>query len=205
MVGFSVVGQYLCPLQPDPCLMETTIILWNICSCKRIKDSTMETRGTGLRTTLNADNRIDGIDFWRGVALLTIFIDHAPDNVFQKITVGNFGFSDAADLFVFLSGASVALAYGSPFFGGKTAAAIRAVFRRALTLYWVQILISLLTITESRTVCVQSIHVTTFTPCSPRLTLRPKAFHALNVNTFSRGFISPSAIPLDMKPAKIAG
>jgi len=126
--------------------METTIILWNICSCKRIKDSTTETRGTGLRTTLNADKRIDGIDFWRGVALLTIFIDHAPDNVFQKITVGNFGFSDAADLFVFLSGASVALAYGSRFFGGKTAAAIRAVFRRAFTLYWVQILISLLTI-----------------------------------------------------------
>src|SRR6516162_6439492 len=115
MVGFSVVGQYLCPLQPDPCLMETTIILWNICSCKRIKDSTTETRGTGLGTTLNADKRIDGIDFWRGVALLTIFIDHAPDNVFQKITVGNFGFSDAADLFVFLSGASVALAYGSRF------------------------------------------------------------------------------------------
>jgi len=95
---------------------------------------------------LKAGNRIDSIDFWRGVALLTIFIDHAPDNIFQKITLGNFGFSDAADLFVFLSGASVALAYGSRFFGGKTAAAIRAVFRRAFTLYWVQILISLLTI-----------------------------------------------------------
>jgi hypothetical protein len=98
-----------------------------------------------LRMRLNAGNRIDGIDFWRGFALLTIFIDHAPDNVFQKITHGNFGFSDAADLFVFLSGASVALAYGSRFFDGKTAAAIRAVFRRAFTIYWVQILISLLT------------------------------------------------------------
>src|SRR5215470_17606704 len=43
MVGFSVVGQYLCPPEPDPCWMETTIILWNICSCKRIKDSTTET------------------------------------------------------------------------------------------------------------------------------------------------------------------
>jgi hypothetical protein len=96
--------------------------------------------------TMNAGNRIDGIDFWRGVALLTIFIDHAPDNALQKITHGNFGFSDAAELFVFLSGASVALAYGSRFFGGKTAAAIRAVFRRAFTLYCVQVLISLLTI-----------------------------------------------------------
>src|SRR5437764_8383708 len=91
-------------------------------------------------------NRIDGIDFWRGFALLTIFIDHAPENIFQRLTHGNFGFSDAADLFVFLSGASVALAYGSPFFPGETTAAIRAVFRRALTLYCGQLLLSLLTI-----------------------------------------------------------
>jgi hypothetical protein len=40
----------------------------------------------------------------------------------------------------------VALAYGSRFFRGETAAAIRAVFHRAFTLYWVQVLISLLTI-----------------------------------------------------------
>jgi hypothetical protein len=96
--------------------------------------------------TTNAADRIDGIDFWRGFALLTIFIDHVPENIFQYVTQGNFGFSDAAELFVFLSGASVALAYGSRFFRGETAAAIRAVFRRAFTLYWVQILISLLTI-----------------------------------------------------------
>ncbi len=90
--------------------------------------------------------RIDGIDFWRGFALLTIFIDHVPENVFQHITQKNFGFSDAAELFVFLSGVSVALAYGTRFFDGQTGAAVRAVLRRALTLYWVQILISLLII-----------------------------------------------------------
>jgi hypothetical protein len=96
--------------------------------------------------TTNAANRIDGIDFWRGFALLTIFIDHMPENIFQHVTQANFGFSDAAELFVFLSGASVALAHGSRFFRGETAAAIRAVFRRAFTLYWVQVLVSLLTI-----------------------------------------------------------
>ena len=96
--------------------------------------------------TTGAAKRIDGIDFWRGFALVTIFIDHAPENIFQHVTQMNFGFSDAAELFVFLSGASVALAYGSRFFRGETAAAIRAVFRRAFTLYWVQVLISLLTI-----------------------------------------------------------
>jgi len=96
--------------------------------------------------TTSAANRIDGIDFWRGFALLTIFIDHGPANIFQHVTLGNFGFSDAAELFVFLSGASVALAFGSRFFRGETAAAIRGIFRRAFTLYWVQVLTSLLTI-----------------------------------------------------------
>src|SRR5438094_3360480 len=86
--------------------------------------------------------RIDGIDFWRGLALLTIFIDHVPENVFQHVTQKNFGFSDAAELFVFLSGVSVALAYGTRFFDGETVGAVRALLRRAFTLYWVQILIS---------------------------------------------------------------
>ena len=90
--------------------------------------------------------RIDGIDFWRGLALLTIFIDHVPENVFQHVTQKNFGFSDAAELFVFLAGVSVALAYGTRFFEGETVGAVRAVLRRAFTLYWVQILISLLII-----------------------------------------------------------
>src|SRR2546427_432515 len=90
--------------------------------------------------------RIDGIDFWRGLALLMIFIDHVPENVFQHVTQKNFGFSDAAELFVFLSGVSVALAYGTRFFDGETVVAVRALLRRAFTLYWGQILISLLSI-----------------------------------------------------------
>src|SRR5260370_6540617 len=92
------------------------------------------------------EKRIDGIDFWRGFALLTIFIDHVPENVFQHVTQQNFGFSDAAELFVFLSGVSVALAYGTRFFDGETVVAVRAGRRRAFTIYWVQILISLLII-----------------------------------------------------------
>src|SRR5258706_14522100 len=88
--------------------------------------------------------RIDGIDFWRGFALLTIFIDHVPENVFQHVTQRNFGFSDAAELFVFLSGVSVALAYGTRFFEGQTVVAVRGGLRRGFTIYWVQILVSFL-------------------------------------------------------------
>jgi hypothetical protein len=97
-------------------------------------------------TTKTPAKRVDAIDFWRGFALLTIFIDHAPENAFQNYTIRNFGLSDAAELFVFLSGVSVALAYGIRFFNGETWSAIRAVFHRAFTLYWVQLLTSLLII-----------------------------------------------------------
>src|SRR6201987_6340554 len=90
--------------------------------------------------------RIDGIDFWRGFALLMIFIDQVPENIFQHVTQQNFGFSDAAELFVFLSGVSVALAYGTRFFDGEPLGAVRALLRRAFTIYWVQILVSLLII-----------------------------------------------------------
>ena len=58
--------------------------------------------------------RIDGVDFWRGFGLLTIFIDHVPENVFQHVTQQNFGFSDAAELFVFLSGARREVVIASP-------------------------------------------------------------------------------------------
>ena len=58
--------------------------------------------------------RIDGIDFWRGFALLTIFIDHVPENVFQHVTQQNFGFSDAAELFVFLQPEGPTMVTNSP-------------------------------------------------------------------------------------------
>lgn len=53
------------------------------------------------------------LDFFRGLALIFIFVDHIPTNVLGLLTVRNFGFSDAAEIFVFISGYSAALAYAS--------------------------------------------------------------------------------------------
>jgi hypothetical protein len=91
-------------------------------------------------------SRIDGIDFWRGFALISIFINHSPENLLNLVTHRNFGFSDAAELFVFLSGVSVMLAYGARFLDGRVWEATKAVLRRVHKLYLVQILISLLAI-----------------------------------------------------------
>lgn len=52
------------------------------------------------------------IDFFRGLALIFIFWDHVPDNPLAQLTVRNFGFSDAAEIFVFLAGYASILAYG---------------------------------------------------------------------------------------------
>jgi hypothetical protein len=67
-------------------------------------------RGSSASPHKERDARIDVI---RGLALLVIFINHMPGNIFAGYTPHNFGFSDAADAFVLLSGISATLAYGS--------------------------------------------------------------------------------------------
>jgi hypothetical protein len=52
----------------------------------------------------------NAIDFWRGFALITIFINHIPGNAFERFTYSRYSISDAAELFVFLAGWSLALA-----------------------------------------------------------------------------------------------
>jgi hypothetical protein len=47
------------------------------------------------------------IDFWRGFALITIFINHIPGIYFERFTYRNVSLSDSAELFVFLAGCSM--------------------------------------------------------------------------------------------------
>jgi hypothetical protein len=51
------------------------------------------------------------LDFFRGLALIFIFIDHIPGNVIADFTVRNFGFSDASEIFIFISGYAAGLVY----------------------------------------------------------------------------------------------
>lgn len=52
------------------------------------------------------------LDFFRGLSLWFIFLNHVPSNSLSWLTVANFGFSDAAEIFVFLSGYTAAFVYG---------------------------------------------------------------------------------------------
>lgn len=55
------------------------------------------------------------IDFLRGIALVMIFINHIPGTIWENFTSRNFGFSDAAEGFVLMSGIATGLAYGMAF------------------------------------------------------------------------------------------
>jgi len=52
------------------------------------------------------------LDLFRGLALWLIFLDHIPSNTVSWITIRNYGFSDATEIFVFISGYTAAFVYG---------------------------------------------------------------------------------------------
>ena len=51
------------------------------------------------------------LDLFRGVALWLIFLDHIPENVANWFTIRNYGFSDATEIFIFISGYTAAVVY----------------------------------------------------------------------------------------------
>ena len=65
-----------------------------------------------IQATLPEKGRDLRLDFFRGIANWWIFLDHIPNNVINWVTPRNYGFSDAADLFVFISGYTCMIAYG---------------------------------------------------------------------------------------------
>ena len=75
------------------------------------------------------------LDLFRGIALWLIFLDHIPSNAVSWITIRNYGFSDATEIFVFISGYTAAFVYGrSMLMNGFMVAAAR-VLKRAWQIY----------------------------------------------------------------------
>jgi len=75
------------------------------------------------------------LDFFRGLALIFIFLDHIPSNLVSWITVRSYGFSDATELFVFVSGYSAAIAYGGAMRRSGFRLATARILRRCWQLY----------------------------------------------------------------------
>ncbi len=70
-----------------------------------------------------------------GIANWSVFVDHIPNNVVNLLTLRNFGFSGAADLFVFVVGYGVAIIHGRMAFERGYLVAATRIFRRVWRLY----------------------------------------------------------------------
>jgi hypothetical protein len=81
------------------------------------------------------------VDVLRGLALLMIFIDHVPGDLLSLVTLRNFGFADAAELFVLLAGFASMAAYGGSFSRDGVMPGLRRVLLRCLHLYLFQALL----------------------------------------------------------------
>ena len=64
-----------------------------------------------IRAIVAAHGREVRIDLFRGIANWFIFLDHIPNDVVNLITVRNYGFSGAADLFILMSGYAASIVY----------------------------------------------------------------------------------------------
>lgn len=75
------------------------------------------------------------LDLFRGLALWLIFLDHIPSNAVSWITIRNYGFSDATEIFVFISGFTAAFVYGKAMRERGFLIASARVLRRAWQIY----------------------------------------------------------------------
>jgi hypothetical protein len=83
------------------------------------------------------------LDFFRGLGLWMIFLDHIPDDVVSWLTMRNYGFSDAAEFFVFISGYLAGYIYGPIVGAGNLLAATKRLWTRAWQMYVAHILLFL--------------------------------------------------------------
>src|SRR5262249_12152981 len=82
------------------------------------------------------------LDLFRGLALWLIFLDHIPSNIVNWLTIRNYGFSDATEIFVFISGYTAAFVYGRAMREQGTLVAGARILKRAWQVYVLTIFLS---------------------------------------------------------------
>ena len=99
----------------------------------------MKEQGTGL-FAVERDLRFDLL---RGAGFWMIFLDHIPDDVVSWLTLRNYGFCDAAEFFVFISGYLLGFIYVPIVAAGEFVAALKRLWLRAWQMYVAHILLFL--------------------------------------------------------------
>ena len=75
------------------------------------------------------------LDLFRGMALWLIFIDHLPPNILTWFTIRNYGFSDATEIFIFISGYTAAFVYGRAMLEHGVVVATARILKRVWQIY----------------------------------------------------------------------
>lgn len=86
----------------------------------------------GLLAPAERDLRLD---LMRGIGQWMVFLDHIPYDIVSWLTLRNYGFSDAAEFFVFISGYTAGFVYGPAMAHGQVLAATKRLLKRAWQLY----------------------------------------------------------------------
>jgi hypothetical protein len=79
------------------------------------------------------------LDLFRGLANWQVFINHIPNNILNWITTENYGFSDAADLFVFISGFTASFVYARIMLERGTVVGSTRILKRTWQIYVAQV------------------------------------------------------------------
>src|ERR1700751_3909066 len=84
------------------------------------------------------------LDLWRVLGLWMIFLDHVPNDIVAWLTLRNYGFSDAAEFFVFISGYLAGFIYGPIIAGSSFLAATKGLWKRDVQRYVAHIMLFLI-------------------------------------------------------------
>jgi hypothetical protein len=95
-----------------------------------------------------ASSRDLRLDFFRGLALILIFVDHIPENILSYFTIQAVEFFDAAEIFIFISGYTAALVYGQTLVSQGALYATARILGRAWQLYVAHIFLLVMFIAE---------------------------------------------------------
>src|SRR5260370_4118763 len=79
------------------------------------------------------------LDLFRGLALWLIFIDHLPPNILTWFTIRNYGFSDATEIFIFISGYTAAFVYGRAMLESSFVVATARILRRRRQVFFASV------------------------------------------------------------------
>ena len=88
------------------------------------------------------------LDLFRGIALWLIFLDHIPSNIVSWVTIRNYGFSDATEIFIFISGFTAAFVYGRAMRDRGFVVAGARILKRAWQIYVAHVFLFMIYLAE---------------------------------------------------------